>query len=176
MKDSALSVANYFVDVSKSSGTEIMPLKLMKLVYIAHGFMLALMNRSVFNPRFDRVEAWRLGPVVPSVYHSFKQYKNAPITEKTVVFKYKGDTADDATGDFVVPDLQDNDAKKVCDIVWKRYSGVSDGEIEDLLHGKATPWANVYVPGMNREIPDELTRLYYRGLIRRLIGGSNGKN
>lgn len=147
----------------------------MKLVYIAHGFMLALMNRSVLNPRFDRVEAWRLGPVIPSVYHSFKQYRNAPITEKTVVFEY-GENADCFGGEFITPDLQDNDAKKVCNIVWKRYSGLSDTDLVNLLHGKATPWANVYVQGTNREIPDELTRLYYRGLIRRIIESANGKN
>lgn len=62
MKDSALSIANYFIDLAQSQSKEIKPLRLMKLVYIAHGFMLAMLNRSVLNPRFDRVEAWKYGP------------------------------------------------------------------------------------------------------------------
>ena len=83
MKDSALSVANYFVDKSLKETKALKPLKLMKLVYIAHGYMLAMLGYSVFSKRFDKVEAWKFGPVIPSVYHSFKRYGNQPITEKT---------------------------------------------------------------------------------------------
>ncbi len=55
----ALAVANYMLELAKEEGKELQPLKLMKLVYIAHGFMLALLGRSALNPRFDRVEAWQ---------------------------------------------------------------------------------------------------------------------
>ena len=82
MKDNALSMANYFIELAQKDGHEIRPLRLMKLVYIAHGFMLAMLDRSVLNPRFDRVEAWKYGPVIPSVYHSFKGYGASPITGK----------------------------------------------------------------------------------------------
>ena len=57
----------------------------MKRVYIAHGFSLAINKESLLDKRFDKVEAWKYGPVIPSVYHSFKQYKADPITEKAVV-------------------------------------------------------------------------------------------
>lgn len=164
MKDSALSVANYFIELAQRDNRPIKPLKLMKLVYIAHGFMLALVDRSFLNPRFDHVEAWKYGPVIPSVYHSFKQYRNSPITEPTVIFT--GENPDDGDAAIETPVLQDDYAKRVCLFVWNRYMGFSDNDLVSVLHGAGTPWAHEYKEGANNIIPDELTRLYYRGLIR----------
>lgn len=167
MKDSALSVANYFIDLAKRDGVEIKPLKLMKLVYIAHGFMLAIMDRSVFSPRFDRVEAWKYGPVVPSVYHSFKQYRNNPITDKTVIFESTDELFSDAT--VVTPNLQDENAKQVCEFVWGRYGGITDSKLVSILHGENTPWGRTYQEGMNNEIPDRLTMLYYKNVVKIIL-------
>lgn len=64
MKNSALSVANYSVQKSLDEHKDLKPIKLMKLVYIAHGFMLAMLDRSVFNPKFDKVEAWKYGAYI----------------------------------------------------------------------------------------------------------------
>lgn len=166
MKESALSAANYFIDLSTNDGKDLKPLKLMKLVYIAHGFMLALADRSFLNPRFDRVEAWKYGPVIPSVYHSFKQYGNSPIREKTIVFKNENPIDGQASID--TPVLHDEDAKRVCDFVWRRYKVFSDNELVSVLHGSGTPWARVYEEGKNNIIPDGLTQLYYRALCRML--------
>ena len=75
MKDNALSVANYLIDLAKKENKNLTQLGLMKRVYIAHGFSLAINKESLLDNRFDKVEAWKYGPVIPSVYHSFKQYK-----------------------------------------------------------------------------------------------------
>lgn len=171
MKDSALSVANYFVDKSLNGPKDLSQLKLMKLVYIAHGYMLAMIDRSVFNPKFDYVEAWKYGPVVPSVYHSFKRFRNDPITEKTIVVK----SDDNINFTFEEPVLQDEDAKKICDYVWERYYGYSAVELVTLLHGSGTPWGTVYVDGMNNIIPDALTKAYYRRLVKTLLNISKNE-
>ena len=175
VKDSALSAANYFIDLSLSQGIPLKPLKLMKLVYIAHGFMLASSGRTFLDSRFDRVEAWKYGPVIPSVYHSFKQYGNTPIDKKTVVFV--SEDADNGNADIQTPLLNDEYAKRVCNFVWKRYKRFSDSDLVYVLHGAGTAWAKVYEDGKNNIIPDEMTRLYYRGLIRVLNEeAKNGKN
>ena len=125
MKENALSVANYFIDLARKDGKSIRPLKLMKLVYLAYGYALAIIDRSIIDPRFDKVEAWRYGPVIPSVYHSFKQYRDSPVTEKTVVMV----SDDDYLVGFVEPKLKDKSARKVCDFVWKRYRDHSDSDL-----------------------------------------------
>lgn len=163
MKDSALSIANYFVQKSLEGCKDLKPLKLMKLVYIAHGYMLALLKHSVLDPRFDHVEAWKLGPVIPSVYHSFKQFKNSPIKDKAVVFKLEGGNVS-----FEYPILQDIEARSVCDYVWKRYNAYTDSELVTLLHKKGTPWDVIYEEGMNNIIPDPYTAIYYEKVVKSL--------
>lgn len=169
MKDSALSVANYFVQKSLDGDNSLKPLKLMKLVYIAHGYMLALLGYSVLNPRFDKVEAWKFGPVVPAVYHSFKQYGNQPIKKKTGGFTDVRVENDEFVFDYIKPDLQDNKAKMVCEVVWNKYKNYSDSSLVSMLHGGGTPWRDVYVEGENRIIPDELTKVYYKRVTSALI-------
>nr|DAU09698.1 MAG TPA: hypothetical protein [Caudoviricetes sp.] len=171
VKENALSVANYFIELAKNDKVEIRPLKLMKLVYMAYGYALAIIDRSIIDPRFDKVEAWRYGPVIPSVYHSFKQYRDSPVTEKTVVMV----SDDDYLVGFVEPKLKDKSARKVCDFVWKRYRDHSDSELVSLLHGQATPWAQVYREGQNCTIPEVMTKAFYKGLVKRLLAVADGR-
>ena len=162
MKDNALSVANYFIGLALKERRDIRPLKLMKLVYIAYGYALAMLGRSILNPRFDRVEAWKFGPVIPSVYHSFKIYGNGPITKKTV-------TLTNLDGDTETPELHDDEAKKICAYVWRRYGlNYTDNELVTIMHGSGTPWGKVYVEGMNNTIPEIYTKIYYGELVKRL--------
>lgn len=165
MKDNALSVANYFVSLAENSNNEIKTLRLMKLVYIAHGYMLAIFNRSVLSPKFDRVEAWKYGPVIPSVYHSFKIYRNNPIKKKTIIYGKETD----AGVEILTPTLSDKEAIMVCDFVWGKYGKYNDCQLVTILHRKGTPWGMVYEEGMNREIPDELTKSYYKRLVEQLL-------
>lgn len=163
MNINALSVANYFVELAHKENKPITQLGLMKRVYIAHGFSLAINYQSLLDPRFDKVEAWRYGPVIPSVYHSFKQYKADPITDKTVVMEW-----DDKKNAplFVTPELEDKDARIIVEMVWKRYHEYSDSEMVALTHKKGTPWSVCYLKDENREIPDELTAAFYQNLIK----------
>lgn len=163
MKNNALSVANYFVGLSLKSHTELKPLKLMKLVYIAYGYALVLLGKSILDERFDTVEAWKLGPVIPCVYHSFKMYGKSHITKKTVIFE-------EVNGDLVtrIPELKDEAVEQICDFIWKHYGlKYNDSELVTLLHGRGTPWGQVYEEGRNVPIPELYTKLYYTELVRR---------
>lgn len=163
MKTNALSVANYFIDLAKEDNTPVHLLGLVKRVYIAHGFALALLGHGLLDRRFDKVEAWKYGPVIPSVYHSFKQYKAMPITEKTVVMEW-----DEKKGEprFTTPVLTDKGSREVVSIVWKRYKACSDSELVTITHKKGTPWDVCFIKDENVEIPDLLTEDYYRKLVK----------
>lgn len=162
MKANALAVANYFIDIADRDGSEITQLGLMKRVYIAHGFSLAIHHKSLLDPRFDKVEAWRYGPVIPSVYHSFKQYQANPITKKTVVMEWDDKNC---IPDFHEPRLEDENARTIVEMVWRRYRGMSDSEMVTLTHKKGTPWDVCYIEGLNKPIPDEITELYYKKIV-----------
>jgi uncharacterized phage-associated protein len=51
-------------------------MKLIKTVFIAHGFYLASKDKPLVN---EFVQAWKYGPVIDSVYHEFKGLGHKPI-------------------------------------------------------------------------------------------------
>lgn len=69
---SAQRVAEYFLArVEEEEGDLISNLKLQKLLYYAQGFHLALYDTPLFP---EPIEAWNHGPVVPEVYHRYKEF------------------------------------------------------------------------------------------------------
>lgn len=165
-KPNALALANYILELAKEYGAEMQLLKLLKLVYIAHGFILALLNRSALNPRFDVVEAWQYGPVIPSVYHSFKSYGKSPITAKTTILrpiKYGSDF------EIETPELEDESIKQACRVAFNYFHKFTGGELVDMLHQKGTPWDVYYERDRNNIIPDEDTQRYYTRLVDKLL-------
>lgn len=168
----ALAVANYMLELAKEEGKELQPLKLMKLVYIAHGFTLALLGRSALNPRFDRVEAWQYGPVIPSVYHSFKSYGRNRIDAPTTIL-----VPIDGGRDFKVetPRLKDKDLKAACRAAYIQYSSFEPNTLVDMLHKEGSPWSMCYLKGANEIIPDSLTKIYYEGVISRFLNKVRSK-
>jgi len=72
----ALAIANEFIKVARERNKQLTPMELLKLVYFAHGWYLALSGVPLIN---EPVQAWRFGPVIPSIYHAFKRYGSGPI-------------------------------------------------------------------------------------------------
>lgn len=163
MRDNAISVANYFLTLSQEEGREIKPLALIKLVYIAYGYALAMVGRSIIDDRFDVVQAWKLGPVIPSVYHTFKHNKNNPIHDKAIAYCDNGT----ATPDIHVPILDDTEVADIVRLVWNKYKNMTDSQLVTMLHQNGTPWKRCYVEGQNAVIPEEETRAYYRTVVEK---------
>lgn len=158
MENYALAIANYFIELAHKESKDIRPLKLMKLVYIAHGYILAMLDKPTDGAKLEKVEAWQYGPVFPSVYYSFKQYGGNPIDKATTVLDF------DKVGkeDFIsTPSLSCADEKKVCEFVWRNYGKFSDRELVSKLHMNGTPWKEYYQQGLNVVIPDKATKRYY---------------
>lgn len=168
MNIDAIAIANYFIDKSKmdTKAPCLTLLRLVKYVYIAHGFALAILNRTIIDKRFDVVEAWKFGPVIPSVYHTFKHNSNNPITSF-------GQIAINETPDgritFITPQINDAEIKNVLDFVWNRYSKMSTGALINTLHKEGTPWKFCYQEGKNMIIPDEMTCVYYKEIVKVLL-------
>ena len=71
-KYSALDIARYFLFRAEKEDQELLSnLKLQKLVYYAQGIYLAMHGEPIFN---DTIQAWNYGPVVPDLYHRFKEH------------------------------------------------------------------------------------------------------
>ena len=165
MNSDAIAIANYFIDKANSDTSapyQLTLLRLVKYVYIAYGFAMAILDKVIIDKRFDTVEAWKYGPVIPSVYHSFKHNKNSQITEKSMIAVSENE---DGELEFSEPKVTDKNILMVLDFVWARYRNKSTSDLIDLLHKPGTPWHYCYKQGCNAEIYDEMTKAYYKSIV-----------
>lgn len=66
-----IQAAKYIIAFSDSKGDKITNKKLQKLLYYVQAWNLAVFNDPLFN---EVAQAWRHGPVYPTVYQAFKSF------------------------------------------------------------------------------------------------------
>ncbi|MCD0489944.1 DUF4065 domain-containing protein [Pedobacter sp. MC2016-14] len=160
-------IANFFIKKSLDTGKEVTPMKLLKLVYIAHGWYLALADQDLID---EGVQAWKYGPVIPSVYHKFKVYGNN-IINSLAKFDVPGWSNDPFTQGVEINNLSkiSEDDKKFLDRIFEVYGDLSGIQLSNLTHEIGTPWYNVWneqIGKNNREkiIPNNLIKEHYKNL------------
>jgi len=116
-------VAEYFLSLSDpETGDIISNLKLQKLVYYAQGFHLAIYDEPLFA---ERIEAWTHGPVVPDLYHIYKQHEAGCIPPPEAV---------DTSG-------FSDDQKELLKEVYEVYGQFSAWKLRNMTH-EESPWAD----------------------------------
>ena len=144
---SSKTVANEFVKLADENGESLTPMQLLKLVYIAHGWMLALYNRPLIR---EEVQAWQYGPVIPILYRAVRRYRSGPVQR-----------IDGVSSDEVL----DEDEKSIVQQVYEIYGDLSGPALSRMTHAKDTPWAQVYEPGsFGLVISNDLIEARYESL------------
>lgn len=150
----SLEIANYFIEKSLETGEELTPMKLNKMVYIAHGWYLALADQPLIN---EAAQAWKYGPVVPSVYRRFKSYGGSQITSL--------EPADDM---ITIPQVRDAELQQFLQRIWEVYGHLSGLQLSSLTHQEGTPWSNTRDQTGNSKdnggaiIPNDLIKKHYK--------------
>lgn len=135
---SAKAVANTLLEIAKKHGVPLNPLKLQKLIYYAHGWALALLNRPLID---EQVQAWKFGPVIASVYHAFKRFGNGRISEFAADF-------DDAGKPYTPIIPQDAvEERKLLERVWDTYGNLSGIQLSNMTHERGSPWWQAWQEG-----------------------------
>ncbi len=120
---------------------------LLKLAYISHGWMLGLRDDVLL---YEPVEAWRYGPVVPSIYHRYKAFGGQPI-DLTPVDRSSA---------------LDSRQRSVIDAVDDVYRDCSALELSSLTHRQGTPWhKTVSRHGVGAIIPNSIISEYYKEFL-----------
>jgi len=115
----ANQIADWFLNaVDRDAGDSITHLKLQKLVYYAQAWSLALLDRPLFEEDF---RAWAHGPVVPSVWHRFRDQRWEAIPAAGTTHAFEAEVEDL---------LRD---------VLRAYGEKSAKALEDLTHAEE-PW------------------------------------
>lgn len=159
------AVANEFLAIP-AANNQLSPMKLLKLVYFAHGWHLAVTDRPLVN---EPVLAWQFGPVVYSIYREFKEFGSQPITRQARDVRFT-----DGSVEPYVPLLDDREreheakiAKALIQSIWSLYGKFTASQLSTMTHEKGTPWHQIvarfggHLPH-GIDIPNEMIRDYFK--------------
>ncbi|WP_409360902.1 Panacea domain-containing protein [Bartonella heixiaziensis] len=148
-------IANFFLEKGHEEDIPISPMKLIKLVYLAYGWMLAATGKRLFP---DSIEAWPYGPVIPALYHEFKDWGRRFIDCYSRM-------VDLETGEIFIPKIHKNSTDeytfKLLEIVWNAYKNFSAFHLCNEDHKDRTPWEKVYNGRFGVKLKDHDIRKYF---------------
>jgi uncharacterized phage-associated protein len=160
----AKAAANFFISQALQEKSELSPLKLLKLIYIAQGWYLALSNEDLID---EPIQAWQFGPVVESVYHEFKCFGNKNITHLAKEYGL------DSDGDFDISIYEIPKKDKMVNVflkkVWDIYKQYTAVQLVNWTHLRDSPWYKAWFEegGVNKKnysISASLIKDYFKGL------------
>lgn len=151
----AKTVALYFLELGESEGIQITHMKLQKLIYFAHGWCLALLEKPLIQ---ESIEAWNYGPVIDNIYYWLRSFRSSPIDLRslTVSIGILGEL-EDLKKDLIVARLISK--------VWDAYKDYDALELSKMTHVSMSPWAqarhSVPTYKFNVTIDDKIIRNYF---------------
>lgn len=146
----SLAVAQYILDQTREVHDDALtPMQLIKLVYVAHGYMLAQHGEPLLN---EPVEAWQYGPVVRSVYDAVRDYRSNPIAKVPGARRWDGTFS--------------GEEKDVMNQVAEMYGDVNGVRLSAATHKPGTPWSITWERhGRNAEISNDLIEDFYDRIL-----------
>lgn len=161
------AIANEFLEIVKSKKETITPLKLQKLIYYAHGWNLALFDRTLIH---EQIEASQYGPIATSINHYFQGFGNNPIndliTDASEYYNYYGYSV-------LLPAESSEDkknAKAVVNRIYEIYGKFSTVQLCNLSHAVDTPWHLIYkqynenIP-LGTDIPTDVIKDHFKKIL-----------
>ena len=147
---SAIDIANYFVNRAIEAGRPLTPMQVLKLTFLAHGWNLGLNEMPLIN---EPVQAWKCGPVIPSVYFAFQPYGKDPIDKAAKDFFEKESEIESNSSLFDA----DTETKSLLEKIYEEYSGYDGSDLSKLTHMNGSPWEITVRPYKGKELPRFLT-------------------
>ena len=143
----SIVVAHQILWERRDESVDTTPMQVLKLTYICYGVILALSDERLFD---ESIEAWKFGPVIPSVYQSFKSFGNRPI-QVTVADQHE------------LSEQHKNLIRQI-ELIHRRYDGI---QLSSLTHTRGTPWdTTIRRDGVGAKILDDDIRSYYQGHLK----------
>ena len=141
----AIDVANFFVDLANSDPDDsITNLRVNKLLYFAQAWSLVRRNVPLFD---EEIQAWKYGPVVPSVYQTFKPCGRERISA--------------VSGEYSDSVFSEDEFELLLDVA-REYSRYTSPALVSMTHKPGSPWSAAYSPLANIEITRNSIKEYYQ--------------
>lgn len=153
------AVANRFLEHAEKAERRLTQMQLQKLVYIAHGWNLAINDRALTE---DYPIAWDYGPVYGDLARALRRYGVSPVTEKIKI----GDFDIGATGRLakeISTGSFDEDEVAIIKKVFEVYGKYEAFKLSAITHAEGTPWDEVFIKNEGKKsiIPNKLIKDYF---------------
>lgn len=128
-------------------------LKLIKMVYVAHGYCLAMFDFPLVD---EPVEAWEKGPVIPSIYHEAMEF---PVRMRSGVLSVS--LFDTRT--IVLPppfNKPHMNARRVIEKVCEVFGHMDGPWLSRLTHEEDSPWVG-YDAERHEKMDDAKIKAHY---------------
>ena len=143
------TIADELLKIGKSRGETMSPMKLNKMVYVAHGWFLGMYDRKLIR---NRIEAWKFGPVIPDLYRATKSYGKTEIPLERI------GNPDDTHVELEV--------RTFLESVYDTYGHLTAIDMSALTHRSCTPWDLIHVKDQPEiENPTPLIKSYYKEML-----------
>lgn len=148
-------VVNSLLRFAKDKGETLSHLKIQKLLYFLNGWNLALYGSPLID---DKFEAWRHGPVIPSLYRQLKKFGSAPV-------EHYLKTLDKEKFEYVAYQVNKGNLQfwNLVEQIWDRYAGFTALQLSTLSHEAGSPWDTTPI---DCTISDDEIRKYFQGKLQ----------
>ncbi|WP_031425738.1 Panacea domain-containing protein [Flavimarina sp. Hel_I_48] len=145
MAYSPTTIANYYIKEKAKFG-KLTPIKLIKLVYFAHSWYLTLTDGEKLVD--ERIQAWKYGPVFPSLFDNIKLKGKIEISDPLPYDREETISKDDA---------------EFLERIWDMYGSYNGIELSAITHANDTSWQKIYKEDTrDSEIPNEEILRHYK--------------
>lgn len=160
--EKSLAIANGLIRLAVQHGNPPTQMKLQKLIFFAHGWNLALYENPLVDEGF---EAWKYGPVIPSVYHEFKTYGTLGIDRPGTEY-----VSTPNGFEWLPPPIVDSNGtvQGLLNKIWEVFGVHSGTQLSAMTHAQNAPWSIMrakYGDIRDIPIPNEIIKKYFKGLM-----------
>jgi uncharacterized phage-associated protein len=155
-------IANEFIRLATRDDRTLDQLQLQGLVYIAHGWCLAMYGEPLTG---DRPEAREYGPMYTRLAAALEAYGQGPVPDEAPEARMSPQTG------AISSSLEQVET----DLIWKiyqTYGAFESWQLSALTRKGDTPWKRVFADGAgkSRDIPHGLIRTQFVELLRQSEG------
>ena len=157
-------IANEFIRLAAKHGRKLDQLQLQALIYIAHGWCLAIHGQPLTG---DRPEASKFGPVYRRLADALAKYGRQPISQQ-ITMSEPLPNVDRSNGlDSNASDLDISERDLIREI-FEHYGAFESPQLSALTRKGNAPWKAVFADGagLARDISHNLVRAQFVEFLR----------
>jgi uncharacterized phage-associated protein len=154
-------IANEFIRVAAAEGKAFSQMHLQELVYIAHGWCLALTGQPLTG---DRPEAFEFGPEYRRLADALVMYGTRPVTK--LIGPPRGSSRLDT---IPIDDPLGADERAIVDQVYAKYAHLKTSDLASITRAENAPWRTIFKAGegAGRDIPHQMIRRQFAEIAAR---------